>query len=119
MLSLQNALEAACVAVSAYLMTWFGKLRGRFQDISERATFPTMKFIFLLLTLPAFKISNLFFEIAYSVQKRRMLRLGAHCATLGGENYGIQFDDLRLDKLTIAQRHCRLDEIANNLGRRS
>ena len=110
---LEDALERSCITVCTYLMGRFGRLRAHFQNVSESTVIAPVKFVFLLFTFPAFKLSNLFFEAAYTIQQRRLVRLGRECAALGGKDYSLKFDNLSLDHLMVAQRYHRLCDIAS------
>lgn len=94
---LQDRLDAALVAGSANFMRWFGGVHFFFKAIGERAGPQLGQFVILFFCFPCFYFSNFFFKIAYTVQQRRLLRLGTQCAALGGENRALQFNDLALN----------------------
>lgn len=93
-------------------MKWFGRVGVGLQSVGNYPVPNIHQSVALLLSVPFFKVSNLFFKFAYTLQQRKLVRLGRKCALLGGKDYSLQFDDLRLDHLTIAQRYHRLRDIA-------
>ena len=100
-------------------MRRFAVLHAFFQNISERATSEVVQSVALLLCFPCFHISNLAFQILYALRQRKLVCLSIKCARLRGEDSVIEFDDLVLQKGSIAQVYCRLRYIAGRLEPRS
>src|SRR5689334_19073321 len=108
---------AMLVACSAYFVRKFGTAHSFFYYISERTQPYVFKFILLLLCVPCFYISNLFFEITYSLQQRKLVRLGRECVRLGGHDESLQFDDCLVKLREIADRPERLGHIEREFKR--
>ena len=70
---LEHRFSPVFVAFCAYVMRRFGTLSVRLQRINECAVPDVFKFIALLLSIPAFKVSHFFFKLAYSLDQRRLL----------------------------------------------
>lgn len=85
--ALENRFLTILITTSAYPMRWFRSLHGIFYDVSKRAMSNSSKFVFLLLCLPCFHISNFFFKLSYLFQQRLLLTKSAECIALGGEDY--------------------------------
>src|SRR5258706_6659375 len=99
-LKLENRAATILVAFCTYPMRWFGWFHSRLQDISKDAGGHFFQIVSLLCCFPCFYISDFFFKLAYSLNQRELLRLGAECATLGCQN-----NLLKLDGLTVQLRH--------------
>src|SRR5262249_36965339 len=67
---------------------------------SEASASKVGQLVFLLLCLPCFHLSNVFFQLAYLLQQRILRRVGRDCVLLGGEDYSVEFDGL-LQKLGV------------------
>src|SRR5438105_433245 len=108
--ALKNGFFSLLVAICTNEMRRFAVAHRFFHGISQRTSVEFYEFIALLLCLPCFEFSNLFFKIAYTLQQRRLAEIGAKCALLGGENYSVQFDSLRLKYGSVAETyHCLYD----------
>lgn len=101
------------VAALTYEMGRFGTLCLWFQRIGETARCKQLQFIALLLAIPCFKLSNFCFQLAFFIQQRELLALGRKCALLGGENYGLQFNDFALNGGDVAQLQKRAGDVAS------
>lgn len=76
---LENRFRPALVAVCTYVMLRLGTFRFALYDICKRPSVPnTVKFVALLLCIPAVKLGDLCFEVAYLLNKRHLNRLGFH-----------------------------------------
>ena len=93
----------------------FGAAHSFFYRISERPKTDIIKFVPLLLCVPCFYISNLFFEIAYSLQQRKLVRLGRECVRLGGHDEFLQFDDCLVKFREISNRPERFRHVEREL----
>jgi hypothetical protein len=66
---------AALVTCCTNAMTWFAILHARLREIDKNARSDLGKLVALLLCVPCFKLSHLFFKFAYALNQRRLLRL--------------------------------------------
>jgi hypothetical protein len=95
-------------------MAWAGWLCIVFQNIRKRFRGNLFKFVFLLLSVPCFQINN-FFQASVpdpTAQTDCCLPKVPH---LGGEDYSIEFDDLRLGHGSIAEAHDCLHDFTSGL----
>lgn len=104
-------------AVYTKPMKWSGAVGLFCLHVSERTQINLLKFVLLCLCVPFFKLSNLLFQRAYALNHRELILLGRECARLGGQNYALQFDDLRLEHLTVPEAYNRLRYVACGLER--
>src|SRR5262249_9795541 len=116
-LLLQDRLAAVAIAVCTYVMLWVGAAHVFLNRISRHAPSDLGKLVALLLCFPCFEISNFFFKLAYLFQQRRLRRIGLKCASLGGENYAVEFDDLVLNHDSVAEAYHCLSDFACRLNR--
>jgi hypothetical protein len=79
------------VAVSTYVMGRFSATGVCLYRISYHIWGESHEFVPLFLCLPCFKISYMFFKFAYFLQQRRLVRMGRHCAALGGQDLSVDF----------------------------
>ena len=93
-------------------MNRFASAAHRLQAISKHPILSTGKplanvvqLIFLLFSVPCFKLSNLFFKVAYLTQQRELIRLGRECARLDGQDFSIKFDGLFPDGVGVVKTH--------------
>lgn len=100
-------------------MGWFARVGISSRDVSERPIPNILQFVFLFFSIPCFKASNFFFEIAYTLQQRELVALGRKCVRLGGEDYSLQFDDRLIEFREVSDRHQRLRHILGKLQRRN
>ena len=75
--------------------------------------------VFLFLSIPCFHVSNFFFKLAYTLQQRKLVSIGRKCRSLGGEDYSLKFNDLRLDHCSITETYHSLYDFARRLERSS
>lgn len=99
--SLKDGPLAVFVAVSAKHMEWLSLFHSRLQRISVHSRTDFVKIVAALLCGPCFKLGFFFFKLAYSVQQRRLRRLGLHCVALGGKDLSSEFENLRLDEVRV------------------
>jgi hypothetical protein len=107
------------VALATYAMKWFGGAHGWFQQIAENSYTEFGEIVARLLAFPCFKLSNLFFKIAYTLNQRRALVMSRKCAALGLKDFGIQFDDLGIKGAGRLKVLHRLRDIHDALERRN
>lgn len=112
---LENRFSAILIAVCTKIMTLCGRLCLFFQNISKRSSVRFGELIFLLLSIPFFKVSHLFFKGAYLLKQRKLVRLGRDCAILGGHDYSLQFDDLLPHDGSVVKTYHRLREFGRGL----
>ncbi len=98
-------------------MRWFGGLGVIFHSIAKSTNINLLEFIALLFTFPCFKISNLFFEIAYALNQRRALLINRKNRALGIHDFRLQFEPLLLKGRSTAQSYHRLKNILASLER--
>jgi len=89
-------------------MRWFGAASLWFQHISQRSPSQSFKIVFLLFSIPCFKISNFCFERAYFLNQRK-LRL------LGGEDLFLKLYDRALPSGGISHVLYGLRDIKHRL----
>src|SRR5438045_1797184 len=74
-----NVLHDGCLAIAiascAKPMRWLGAASLWLQHIGECAPSDGLKLVFLLLSIPFFKVSHLLFKIAYAFNQIRLRRL--------------------------------------------
>jgi len=122
-LFLKDRFTTLLIAVCAKQMHWFGRTCLFLQRISKsasaRRTFGTYvhELILLLLSIPCFKVSHFFFKLTYSLQQRRLRRLGRECALLGGDDLSLQFDCFRPNDASVAGIYQELRKIRDGLKR--
>lgn len=104
----QDRLLAFLKALLAQAMRWFTVLHAWLDRVGKSSAPAVLQLVALLLCVPVFKLGNACFELAYSINQRRMLRLSVECGGLGGYENRVEFEDLSLDGLTVAQRYCSL-----------
>lgn len=76
-LLLEDTFMTILVAASTKIMLWFGALHAWLYAIGrDPGPADLHKFIALFFCIPCFKISNLFFKIAYALNERHLRRLG-------------------------------------------
>src|SRR4051794_29100962 len=102
--ALEDRFFTIFVACWTYLMGRFGAACLWLQHVSEDARSDFGKLIPLLLSIPCFKASNLCFQAAYSIQQRKLVRLGRKCVRLGGHDESLQFDDCLIKLREVANR---------------
>ncbi len=81
--SLEYRLLSVGKAVCAKVMNGFGAAGSFLHTVSERSFVERYKFVPRLLALPCFKISNLFFCLAYAMGERQIRMLGGECVPIG------------------------------------
>lgn len=120
--ALNDRYPSVAIAICAYPMRGFGAASLWFQHIGERVPSQVFQFIFLLISIPCFKLNNLFFKFVYALNQRRALRLYGKNGVLGLDDLPIEFHDLPADKGGIAQRYHalrnRLDAVERSKGLR-
>src|SRR5882724_1842716 len=113
------AFLSVIITFCAKPMGWFSRLGIFFSRIGEGTVPDILQFVFFLLAIPCFKASNLCFEIAYTLQHRKLVRLGRECVRLGGEDYSLQFDDRLVEFRKVSDRYERLRHILSKLQGRN
>ncbi len=91
---LQDRFLASLVAITTYPMRWFGACAIFFEHVSEGSISNLTKGVSSLLAVPCLKASNFFFKSAYLLNQRRLRCIGLYCASLGGQDLSIEFDNL-------------------------
>src|SRR5437879_4422842 len=97
--TLKDEFFTVLIAIGTYGMIGFGRayifLQGVNKGVSARGTLWSYlsELIFLFLSIPCFKISQLFFKFTFTLQQQQLIRVGGKCACLGGEDCSVQFDD--------------------------
>lgn len=91
-------------------MRWFSSAHGFFYRIGADARGDFLKFIAFSVCLPLFKLSHLFFKIAYTLNQRR-LRL------LGGEDFFLKVYDRPIAGGGVVNVLQSLREIKRSLDR--
>jgi hypothetical protein len=94
---LQNRTLSILETLCAEPMRRFGAAYLWFQHISNRAPSDGLEIVILFLSIPCFKLSNLFFKITYTLQYRQLVRLGRDCASQGGTDFSLYFKDFGSD----------------------
>src|SRR5260221_11362036 len=117
-LRLQDRFMSLLIAVCPNQMLWFGRGSSCLQRVSKNARSDFGEFVFLLLSIPFFKVSHLFFQFTYKLQQRELIRLGRDCVRLGGEDYSLQFDDLVIEQGSVSDTYKRLREFVGRSQRR-
>jgi hypothetical protein len=115
---LQDALLSALVTCLTNVMTWLGALGVGLQRHGERSGSNGLELIALLLGRPRFKASSLRFTMAYSINQRRLRRIGLYCAGLGGHNLALEFDELGRALAIASQPGQSLDNVPTQIGAR-
>ena len=110
MTELENRAAPIFVAVCTYPMRRFAFAHGVFQRIYSNPGPRSVQFIALLLSFPCFYASYFFFKFAYSINHRRLLKIGLHCASLGGKNHVVECGDLS-PSVTAHQLIKRLNDL--------
>ena len=86
-------------------------------NVSERTPSKVLAFISLFFCGPVFQFSNFCFKIAYTIQQRELILIGRKCASLGGNDYSVEFNNLLLDDGSIADAYHRRSNFARCLER--
>jgi hypothetical protein len=98
-------------------MNWFGTLFLFFQNISKRSGSQGFQLVALLFGIPCFEISNRSFKIAYAINQRRLRRVGLNCASLGGHDLSIEFNELGRIIASAPKGRKGLDDVRRALER--
>lgn len=114
---LQDRFDAGLVTVCAYGMHRFGAAHRFLDKVGKRTGRQGVELVALLLGIPCFHAHQLFFEIAYAGNQRRLRRLHRQCAPLGGHDFAGEFDRLRSEGLSIPEIKHRLRDIASRAQR--
>ena len=117
---LEDAALALLITVCTNVMRWFTALHFRLQRVGKRLMEAgnLLEFIPLLLSTPVFQASHFLFKLAYCFQQRKQLLLRRKCAAVGFQEFGLEFEELELDGLTVPQTYHRLREILSRIERR-
>ncbi len=106
-LALEEKLSPFVVATAANPMRWFGVCCIALQRVSKNSRFKSIELVALFLSFPCFYISDFFFKFCYTLNQRRLFRLGSKCAALGGHNYGLQLNNFSLNfRDRFKLQHC-------------
>src|SRR5579862_4995671 len=98
---LKDRFVTLVIAIGTKTMHWFGAAAVFLQLVGKRSGIDLCELIFLLLSVPVFQLSHFCFKLTYALQQRRLRLLGAECARLGGEDFSLKFDNLRLNQRSI------------------
>lgn len=114
-LKLEDRLLPLLITSGTYAMRWFASAHFRLQKISERSTSKIGQLIPLFFCFPCFYLSNMAFQIVYTLRHRKLVRLSVQCARLSGKDHVVKLDDLILKQGGIAQAYGRLRYIASRI----
>src|SRR5215831_4114017 len=117
-MTLQIRFLAIGAAICAYLMRGFTLAYAFLKHKGDHARTDLSKLIALLLCVPCFQASHFFFKLAYALQQRRALVMCREYSIVGVDKLGLEFEELRLEGLSIAQAYHRLRDILGRLERR-
>ena len=104
-------------------MRWFGRMGSFFRRKSVNASSHIVRFaqirqlVCLCLSIPLFKISDLFFQVAYLLKQRRLIIATRNRALLSGQNLFVHLSDPVLDLDTNAEIEQRLANLKSRLER--
>ena len=96
-IALESGLFPALVTICTKCMAGFATRFRALQHISKRPGNTFCKAVALLLCFPCCKLSNFFFKLTYTLNQLELVRLGGHCARLGGDDFFLEFNDLFLN----------------------
>jgi hypothetical protein len=113
--NLQDGLLSVLIAFCTKAMERFASFHSWLKCICEASPPIFGKLIAFLFLFPAFQFSQLFFKAAFRLQQRHLLRLGRECAALGGEDFSLEFDNLRLNFGSRLEVHHTLGDVAYRL----
>ncbi len=82
--------------ICAKPMWWLGALHFWLRNVGEGSMVYGLQYIALFLCIPVFKLHNLLFKVTYLLNQRELVSLGRHCAILGGNDFSLEFDNLKL-----------------------
>jgi hypothetical protein len=109
------------IAVCTKQMRWFAGMGSYFRRVGQMTgrsvVGNVLEFVCLGLSVPCFKVSNFFFKLTYTIQQRKLVRLGRECAGLGGDDFSVQFDDLFTNQSSIANTEQRLADLRRRIQR--
>ena len=117
MLKLQDRFLAFLAAICTYFMRRFAVFHAFLKNVGESTAPVIVQYISLFLAFPVFKLHNLFFQIAYLANERRLLLLSRKSELLGGRNFPVEFNRKFRDFGNVAKLNQRLREIASGLER--
>src|SRR5271156_1186453 len=106
---LQNRAFVMLIAICTYIMRRFSTLYLWLNRIDSRIRWQCCPFIFLLISIPCFKCSHLFFKFAYALGQRR-LRL------LCGEEFFLKFYNRSVANGSVVDVHQSLRYIESGLN---
>jgi hypothetical protein len=98
------------IAASTNMMRGFSATHFFFYGVSKRTKSDIFKFIALLICIPCFQISHLFFKFAYTLNQRRLL-------TLCGEDLFLQLYNSRISNGSVVDILQSLRQIKHGLER--
>jgi hypothetical protein len=113
----EEAFFGARKALWAKPMRWFGAAFLSLQRVNNRTSFEPYKFVLWLLAFPCFEASHFCFKRLYLLQHRQLVRLGRDCASKGGTDLSLHFDDLFPNQGSIAETKRRLRQLICRLKR--
>lgn len=104
---------AVVEAILAYIMRRSAAAFRFFQRVGKCSRFELVQLVALLFAVPFFHVSNLAFQVLYTLRQRKLIRLSVERARLRGDDKVIQFNDLSLKHGSIAETYGRLRYIAS------
>jgi hypothetical protein len=113
----KEALFAARKALWAKPMRWFGAAFLGLQHVNNRTSFEPYKFVLWLLAFPCFEASHFCFKHLYLLQHRQLVRLGRDCASKGGTDLSLHFDDLFPNQGSIPETKRCFGQLISRLKR--
>ena len=108
---LKMGLLTAFIAICTYAMNGFTVCHRLLQSASHNTPTDIGKLVPLLLCFPCFQCSHFFFKAAYRCQQGKMLLLSNQCVAIGSNQPRLEFEELRLQGLTVAQAYHRLRDV--------
>lgn len=109
---LEYALAPIVIAVGTKIVRRLHTAFFFLERISKLPASSVLQYIPILLNIPVFELANLGFQIVFILQQRRLRVLGREAALLGGHDYSLEFDNLRVDGRNILQSSDRIKDVA-------
>jgi hypothetical protein len=115
---LQDAFLSLLITGLTNIMGWFGTACIGLQRVSKSSGGNGLEFVALLLSRPCFHLSNLCFKLVYSINQVRLRQIGLYCASLGGHNLALEFDDLGRAFTLASEPGQSLNDVSRRIGAR-
>lgn len=111
---LEYALAPIVVAVGTKVVRRLHSAHFFLERVSKLPAPRILQYIPILLSFPVFELSNLGFQLVFVLQQRRLIVLGRQTALLGGHDYSLEFDNLRIDGRNILRSSDRIKYLASS-----